>query len=355
MTLILAALFVITACNKNEKESESTPSEETPVGKKVTIDVVLKDLRFPWGLAYLPNGDLLFTERPGRLNIHKKGEASHKKLADRQVPQNSEGGLLGVAVDPEFSSNHYIYIYETAATNQVVRFRLENDAVSDEKVIVGSIPKNQNHNGGVIRFGPDGFLYIGTGDAQQTDLSQNLASLAGKILRVDRDGNPAPGNPFGTPVWSYGHRNVQGLAWGRNNAMYASEHGPSGDLGWCCHDEVNLIQKSANYGWPMVHAGNEKDSLTAPLAHSGNDTWAPSGCEYTGDLPFWENSLLVCCLRGQKLIRFRLDGGGTAITSQSDTLDGTFDRLRNIIRGPEGSLVFCTSNGDDQILKISFR
>lgn len=353
-TTALICSLAFLACDKNKPDSDKTGGPG-PQQKTIHLSVLLTNLEYPWGLAYLPNGDLLFTERPGRLNLLKKGSGNPVTVTTRQVQQNSEGGLLGVAVDPDFGSNHFIYLYETADANQVVRFTFENEQLSNEKVILGGIPKNYNHDGGALRFGPDGFLYVGTGDAQDPPLSQDRSVPAGKILRIDREGNPASGNPFGTAVWSYGHRNVQGLAWHGNGKLYATEHGPSGDMGWCCHDEANLVVKGGNYGWPLALGGTEKDSLRAPLAHSGETTWAPSGCEFTGELPFWSNTLVVACLRGEKLIRFKTDGTGDGFTGQSDTLAGTYGRIRNVIRTPHNSLIFCTSNGDDQIVEIGLK
>ena len=349
-TFTLLTCLYIVACSKGKDDSEK---KTEPNKKSLAIDVIASDLEFPWGLAFLPGGDLLFTERPGRLGLLSKGGKQIKTIAARDVQQFSEGGLLGVTVDPDHINNHFIYLYETATeSNQVVRFTLEDGSLANEKVIIRGIPKNGNHNGGVLQFGPDGYLYIGTGDAQLPSSSQDIESLAGKILRVDREGAPAPGNPFNNMIWSYGHRNVQGLAWDDQGKMYATEHGPSGDLGWCCHDEVNLVEKGGNYGWPLALGGTEKDSLRQPVSHSGNDTWAPSGCAVTGERALWPGTLAVACLRGQKIIRFRLDSDGRSVTGRSDTLEGTFGRIRNIVEAPDGDIIFCTSNGDDQIARI---
>ena len=341
------------ACNKDGKEE--SPSSTTSTARQTVVEILADDLQFPWGLAYLPNGDLLFTERPGRLTILKVKAVKPRLLLTRQVQQSGEGGLLGIAVDPEFATNRYVYLYETASDNRVVRYRLENDMVTEDKVIVQAIPKAGNHNGGVIHFGPDGYLYVGTGDAQDPQSAQDLSSLAGKILRVDRDGNPAPGNPFGTVIYTLGHRNVQGITWTGDGKMIATEHGPSGDLGSCCHDEVNCIEKGKNYGWPLAHKSEEKAPHTPSIAESGNDTWAPSGCLFTGSSQVWQDQLVIACLRGQRFERFTLKADGSAVTGNSDTLYQTFGRLRNIVKAPDGSLVFCTSNGDDQILRIGLK
>lgn len=346
---LIAGMLI--ACNKN-KEDTPPQNQGSSSGSVITIDVLAKNLNFPWGLAYLPNGDLLFSERPGRLSLLKKDSSNPTLLLSRQVQQNGEGGLLGIAVDPDFQSNAFVYTYETADDNRVVRYKLIDGTLTEDKIIVQGIPKANNHDGGVIQFGPDGYLYIGTGDALQPSSAQDLQSLAGKILRVDGDGNPAPGNPFNNLIWSYGHRNVQGLTWNAAGIMLATEHGPSGDLGWCCHDELNKIEKGKNYGWPHAHAGQEKDGLTPAIAESGNDTWAPSGCCFTGNSSVWPQQVVVACLRGQRFERFSISSDANTVTGRSDTLHQKFGRLRNIIPGPDGSLVFCTSNGNDQIMRI---
>src|SRR5262249_2927394 len=133
--------------------------------------------------------------------------------------------------------------------------------LTEDQVILSGIPEASNHDGGALKFGPDGYLYVGTGDALSPSKAQDKSSLSGKILRIDRDGNAAPGNPFGNRIWSLGHRNVQGFAWTSAGTMLATEHGPSGEFGWCCHDELNLIQPGKNYGWPITYSGMEKDSL----------------------------------------------------------------------------------------------
>lgn len=337
--LLAALLLFLGACNKEK------PAPEEPASHSMAMEVLDKNLYIPWGLACLPNGDLLFTERNGKLRLIKKGSAGSSVVATRQVNTNGEGGLLSVAIDPAFAVNNYIYIYETKGNdNRVVRFKLENGAVTEEQVVLSGIPEANNHDGGALKFGPDGYLYVGTGDAQAPSAAQDKNSLSGKILRIDRNGNAAPGNPFNNRVWSLGHRNVQGLAWTTGNKLLATEHGPSGEFGWCCHDEVNLIEPGKNYGWPLALGGTETDSLTPPLIHSGDDTWAPSGCTYLDAGHFWPNSLVVASLRGKRLIRFKLNGAGNQVVSVSDTLRDQLNRLRNVTVAPDGALIFSSSN-----------
>lgn len=332
--------------------------------REIKIDVLIKNLELPWGMAFLPNGDFIFTERPGKINLLKKGETIHNTIMLRQVQSNSEGGLLGLAIDTDFNLTHYIFIYETTDSNRVVRLKMENDILLEDKIIVRNIPRALNHDGGALNFGPDGYLYIGTGDATIPNLAQDKNSLAGKILRVDKEGKPAPGNPFNNKIWSMGHRNVQGFSWTNDNKMLATEHGPTTEFGWCCHDEINLIEPGKNYGWPLAIGGTETDSLTPPLYQSGNDTWAPSGCVFVKKAGIWQNNLLVAALRGQKIIRFILNPATGKIISKTDTLQYQFNRIRNIIQSPDGSFIFCTSNigsiypplaGDDKIYRLSVK
>jgi glucose/arabinose dehydrogenase len=353
--ILLPVFFVsMILCCTEDNTSGSAPKAE----KKLTLQTMASGLHIPWGMRYLPNGDFLFCERNGRMQLLKKGEDKPVPIATRQV-EESEGGLLGLAIDPEFSSNHFIYVYETfKGKNRVVRLVLSGEKLSDEKVILDGIPAAHNHDGGALDFGPDKFLYVGTGDAQQPSLSQDLISLAGKILRIDRDGNPAPGNPFKTHIWSYGHRNVQGFDWNDQGKMLATEHGPSGEMARCCHDEVNLIEPGKNYGWPQYFGGREKGEFVPPVFETGLKTLAPSGCVFIrgkqwGD---WENNFVLGALKGERLVRWHSTGDGTKLYSRKDTLNSKLGRLRNIIQAPDGALIFSSSNGDtaDKIYRLSW-
>ncbi len=355
--VISLLFYFISSCKKDEKLIK-LPIEK--IATSVKIEVLVKNLQLPWGMAYLPNGDFIFTERPGKINLLKTDSSSYYTVMFRQVIGGTEGGLMGIAIDPDFNTSHYIFIYETTDSNRVVRLKMENDLLTQDKIILRGILRAANHDGGVIKFGPDGYLYVGTGDATLPNLAQDKNSMNGKILRIDKDGNAAPGNPYNNKVWSRGHRNVQGFSWTSNGKMLATEHGPSGEFGWCCHDEINLIEPGKNYGWPLALGGTETDSLTPPLAQSGFDTWAPSGCFFVKEGK-WQNSLLVCALKGQRIVRFSLNASESQITNVADTLQGQFNRLRNIIQAPDGALIFCTSNigtinpplaGDDKIYRL---
>ncbi|HWY37292.1 MAG TPA: PQQ-dependent sugar dehydrogenase [Bacteroidia bacterium] len=341
-----------------------TCKKDKPITRHLKLEVFIKNLQIPWGMAFLPNGDFLFCERPGDINLSKKGWPDYNLIMFRQV-KASEGGLLGLVIDPDYNNNHYVYIYETVSdtVNQLVRLIMNNDQLTQDKVILGNIPASFNHDGGGLRFGPDGYLYLGTGDALKPNLAQDKNSLAGKILRMDRDGNPAPGNPFNSYVWTYGHRNVQGFDWNADGKMISTEHGPTTEFGWCCHDEINLIEPGKNYGWPLKIGGTETDSLTPPIYQTGFETIAPSGCTFIKGREWgsWENSFILGALRGEKLIHFDISLSGQFI-ARHDTLSNVLGRLRNVIQGPDGSLYFSSSNvgsptqqtGDDKIYKLYF-
>lgn len=328
----------------------------------VKIDVVAQDLTIPWGMGFLPNGDFIFCERNGKMNLIKNGGTMMQTLLQRTIIPAGEGGLLGLAVDPDFNSNNYIFIYETAnSSNRVVRLRYVGGALTEDAVIVANIPYATYHDGGGLAFGPDGYLYVGTGDAGVKEDAQDLNTMAGKILRVDRNGNSAPGNPFGTRIWSYGHRNVQGLAWNAQGAMIATEHGPSGENGWTAHDEINHIIAGRNYGWPMVYGDMQSDTLEEPIYQSGTDTWAPSGIAYISGSQWgaWQGDFIVGALKGERLIRFGVNTDGTANGMMKDTLQGEYNRLRNVVQAPDGSIYFCSSNtgssplsNDDKIYRM---
>jgi aldose sugar dehydrogenase len=352
--IFLHVFFAFFSCKKDPAISSGV--------KHLKIDVFVQNLQIPWGMAFLPNGDFLFCERNGQLNLKKKDASEYDLIMFRNV-QISEGGLLGLAVDPDFESNNYIFIYETVVGyNQVVRLKLQNGILYEDQIILSGIPAANNHDGGALRFGPDKFLYLGTGDAVMPLLAQDTGSLAGKILRLDRNGNPAPGNPFNNLIWTFGHRNVQGFDWNYQGKMIATEHGPTGEFGWCCHDEINLIEPGKNYGWPITYAGQETDSLTPPLYQTGSDVLAPSGCIFIKGKEWgtWENDFILAALKGQRLSHF--DVGDGSVSNRQDTLTGIFQRLRNIIQAPDGSIVFCSSNvgtpnpppliGDDKIYRL---
>lgn len=348
----IALALIFCTCKKDHKLNQ----------KQLKLDVFIKNLHIPWGMGFLPNGDFLFVQRVGNIGLLKKGASEYNTIMFRQVKE-SEGGLLGLLIDPQFSSNHYVYIYETNtdSTNRLVRLVMSNDLLTEDKIILGNIPASFNHDGGGMRFGPDGYLYLGTGDALHPNNAQDKNSLSGKILRMDRDGNPAAGNPFGNYVWTYGHRNIQGFDWTASGKMISTEHGPTSEFGWCCHDEINLIEPGKNYGWPLAIGGTETDTLTPPVYQTNFETIAPSGCTFIHGREWgeWENTFLLGALKGERLVRLEISQAGTYV-ARHDTLINVLGRLRNVIQGPDGSVYFSSGNlgyptqqaGDDKIYRL---
>ena len=353
-------------------EPTATPTPAGPV--PVRVETVATGLEAPWEIARAPDGRIFLTERPGRVRVIVDGQLLPNPAAVIQdVAAVGEGGLLGLALHPDFASNHFVYVYYTyrdgsgALWNRVVRYTERGNRLSDPAVILDGIPGASLHDGGRIVFGPDGKLYVTAGDARNPALAQDLGSLAGKILRLNPDGSVPADNPFpGSPIWSYGHRNPQGLAWVPNGRLYATEHGPTGDLGLAAHDEVNLIEPGRNYGWPeMVGAtvvGSPGDYVP-PVLESGEQTWAPSGATFvsSGRFPQWQGDLLFAGLRSRTLWRLDLSEDGRQAVALEPLFAGEFGRLRTVVEAPDGTLYLLTSNRDgrgnpgpedDRVLRI---
>lgn len=329
--------------NSISPSQENTQTVYT-TGQQEAVTIVAKNLEVPWALAFLPDNTMLFTERPGRVRMIKNGVLQKAPIATLDdVTPVGESGLLGIAVHPNFSTNQYIYLYYTYSSNndntlnRVVRYKLENDTLTQKTILVDAIPGASNHDGGRIKFGPDNYLYIATGDAQEPSLAQNIKSLAGKILRVTDDGKAAPGNPFGNLVYSYGHRNPQGIAWNSNKTLWETEHGRSGVLSG--FDEVNLIESGKNYGWPEIQGDETRSGMVTPKKHSGETTtWAPSGAVFS------DNSLFFAGLRGQTLYEAVIQDN--QVTKLNEHFKNKYGRLREVVLGPDRMLYITTSNHD---------
>ncbi len=344
--ILLLPLSIFINCSTRSKVNNTAP--KLPALQQ--IEVLAENLNVPWGMDFLPDGRLLFTERDGNISVVNYQTKVVTSIAKRNNNAQAEGGLLGLAVDPLFSENHFIFIYETIASgNRIVRLTFENETLSHEIILLDNIPKKLFHNGGILRFGPDGYLYVGTGDAREPENAQDINSNSGKILRMDRNGKIPSDNPFNNYVWSYGHRNVQGLCWTTDGTMYATEHGPSGELNdWCCHDEINTIVKGNNYGWPNVIGTSVMEGAQLPFAQSGDDTWAPGGIIYTSNFNDQNSnagSLVFACLRGERLVKFSLSDTQNP-PQEMQLYAGIYGRLRNIISAPNGDIIFTTSNRD---------
>lgn len=349
LIVIALVIFVDTFVGVNFYQSKQPEIKEVTEVQE-NIEVIAQNLNIPWEAVFLPDGEILVTERPGVLLLIK----NRQKIFIEGVEDIGEGGLLGIAIHPDFKNNQYVYLYYTYSStgddtlNKVVRLKFENTKLTDEQVIVDAIPGAVNHNGGRIKFGPDNFLYISTGDAQNPSLAQDKNSLAGKILRVTDEGKAAPSNPFDNLVYSYGHRNPQGLAFDNQGRLWATEHGPQ------AMDELNLIEKGKNYGWPVIQGEQIREGMVSPVIQSGPDiTWAPAGAA------FYKGSIFFGGLRGEALFKYNM-----ADKSLKKYFSGEFDRIRAVVLDPDGYLYLTTSNtdgrgnpkeGDDKLIKVNLK
>ncbi|MBJ6621587.1 PQQ-dependent sugar dehydrogenase [Streptomyces sp. DHE17-7] len=319
-------------------------AEQTPPakGSVKVVRTVATGLKSPWGLAPLPGGGLLVSSRD-EATITRVDEKTGEKTELGEVPgvaASGEGGLLGIALSPDYASDHMVYAYFTSASdNRIVRMRYDEKKPSGEQLgepdtVFRGIPKGVIHNGGRIAFGPDGMLYAGTGESGDTGLSQDKESLGGKILRMTPDGEPAPGNPFpDSVVYSYGHRNVQGLAWDDRQRLFASEFGQET---W---DELNAIKPGDNYGWPEAEGKGGGSGFHDPLAQWSTDEASPSGIAFAG------GSVWMAGLRGERLWRVPLKGAEAAADPQA-FLEGEYGRLRTVVAAGGDRLWLVTSNTD---------
>jgi glucose/arabinose dehydrogenase len=346
-----------TASGASSPSGQAAESAPPAKGSVKVVRTVTEGLTTPWGLAPLPDGDLLVSSRDEG-TVTRVDEQSGKKTELGEVPGVSaagEGGLLGIALSPDYASDHMVYAYFTSASdNRVVRMLYDEKKPSGEQLgapdtIFKGIPKGVIHNGGRIAFGPDKMLYAGTGESGDRGLSQDTKSLGGKILRLTPEGDPAPGNPFAdSPVYSYGHRNVQGLAWDSKQRLFASEFGQDT---W---DELNAIKPGDNYGWPEAEGRSSDSKYHSPTAQWGTADASPSGIAYA------EGSLWMAGLRGQRLWRIPLKGTEASADPQA-FLEGEYGRLRTVVSAGGDKLWLVTSNtdgrgapksGDDRILEI---
>lgn len=332
-----------------------------PVGSaSVRVEVVARGLEVPWGIAFLPGGDLLVTERPGRVRLVRAGQLVAEPVATLAPAADGEGGLLGIAIAPDFEQSRSFYLYVTATeggapVNRVERWRLAPDArsASRDRVILGGIPSVQYHDGGRIRFGPDGMLYVSTGDAGRAEASQSMESLSGKLLRLTPEGAVPTDNPFpGSPIFVLGIRNSQGFDWRDARTLFIADHGPTGERGRAGADEVNVAEAGANLGWPEVYRCERAQGLVAPSLTFRSAVPPGGAAVYTGDaIPEWKGSLLVGTLASKHLHRVAFEPAPSRRVAAhevfllGDPPDG-FGRLREVAMGPDGATYLTTSNCD---------
>ncbi|HEX6150870.1 PQQ-dependent sugar dehydrogenase [Nocardioides sp.] len=327
-----------------DETDETAEAEETdgavPSRAPQVVGEAATGLAVPWGLAFLPDGRAVVTERDERTVLLVDPEAPESTRVEEvgrleQAAPQGEAGLLGVAVSPDFDEDRLLYFYvSTSEDNRILRARLdEDDRLGEATAVLTGIPNGFIHDGGRLAFGPDGFLYASTGETGVGELSQDPASLGGKILRITSDGEPAPGNPDpSSPVWSLGHRNVQGLAFDDQDHLWASEFGQS------TYDELNLIRPGSNYGWPEAEGRAGSSDFVNPRVVWSTDEASPSGLAYA------DGQLWLAALRGTRLWRIGVDDG--EVGPVRDFFVGEYGRLRTVAVAPDGMLWVTTSNRD---------
>ena len=333
---VAASILIITS----PSGSIVIPKPNTSSAGTDAVQVIATNLQKPWALTF-GDGKIFFTEKVGKLRVIDNGILVNDSVADFHVADITDAGLLGVTTHPDFVNNHFMYVYYTYKEgdrlwNKVLRITESNDKIVDAKVILDKIPGAEFDDGGVIKFGPDKKLYIGTGDATDENTAQDLTSLAGKILRLNDDGSIPSDNPYpNSPVYSLGHRNPQGLTWDDQGNLYETEEGPTKN------DEINLIEKGKNYGWPSQECSGSKQYEDAFRCY--NISIEPAGIAYYGSEKLdLKNSLILATLRGNVLYQLPLDGNNT---SQKLVLDG-LGRIRDVEVGPDSYLYILTGNTD---------
>ncbi len=351
-----------------------TPTTTVATTSPLRVETLVSGLDTPWDLAWGPDGSIWMTERPGRVSRVDPGTGAVTLVGEVDVLERGESGLMGMAFHPDFGNQPYVYLAHSYGTdfdirNRLVRVRYDGAALGPPETLIDDIPGRSNHDGSRLAMGPDDYLYMTMGDAGRTELAQDLASPSGKVLRVTLEGAPAPDNPFGSLVYSFGHRNPQGIVFHPSTGdPYVAEHGPSDN------DEVSRLVIGGNFGWPDVHGFCDGDTSGEEAFCASNDVvepleaWTPtigiSGLDYyDGDLiPEWKGSLLATSLTGETLYRIELSADGRSAVGREALYQGDFGRLRDVLVGPDGNVYLATSNrdgrgspaaDDDRILRIT--
>ncbi|WP_396135316.1 PQQ-dependent sugar dehydrogenase [Amycolatopsis sp. A133] len=307
-----------------------------------SVTKVATETDLPWGLTTLPDGQVLYGRRDA-FEVVRLDPATGAKTVAGRMPNvagtDGEGGVLGLAVATDFAADPWLYVMHTSSTdNRVVRIRYSGGVLTGSpQVLLTGIPRNKYHNGGRLRFGPDGKLYISAGDGQNSEWAQDLTILAGKVLRINRDGSIPSDNPFGTPVWSYGHRNPQGLAFDSQGRLWEQEFGNN------VMDETNLIVRGGNYGWPRCEGTTGSCAESGFIAPKRTYPVAEGSCS---GIAVVRDALYIACLRGARLYRAAISGD--SLTDVQQYLTGTYGRLRTVEPSADGGLWLTTSNYGDK-------
>lgn len=356
-TLICIAACA-TGCTKAAPGIESQEAFTTSNAARFRVETIASGLEVPWAFAWLPTGEMLFTERPGRVRmiVGNKMQPNPVFIVP-DVEPSGESGLMDISVHPNFVANNFVYLgysYNSDGKHvKVMRYKFVNGAFTEPKVIVENIPGAPNHAGMRCRFGPDLKLYITTGDSTDWKLAQDNNSLAGKTLRLNDDGTIPRDNPFfgkagyRPEIWSTGHRNAQGLTWQRGTSlMFQTEHGPTGFEGkGDGADEVNIVEKGKNYGWPEIVRKETRPGMVTPILEYTPACAPASATFYYGSMfPDLNGNLLFGCLRGVRIVRVQMSG--RTVLGQENLLEGKVGRIREVAEGPDGFIYFSTSNRD---------
>lgn len=384
LVLLLVGVLAAVVALRPDGTSPPPPAQESGrsdptrltlgLTRPLRVETLVEGLDTPWDLAWGPDQRIWVSERGGRISRVDPSTGSLQLAGELEVLEISESGLMGLAFHPDFEAEPWVYAAHTYGTrgrmrNQLVRMWFDGERLGEPDILLNEIPGQRNHDGSRLAVGPDGFLYMTTGDAGEGERAHDLGSLAGKILRLTLEGDPAPGNPFGSAVFSFGHRNPQGLAFHPvTELLYSAEHGPG------ANDEVNLIVAGGDFGWPEVRGMcDESPRSEAPYCRDHEvieplESWTPTVgiaglAVYRGDLiPEWRGNLLVVSLRGGGLYRLTLSPDGRQIVDQETIIRGQYGRLRDVLVGPEGEIYLATSNrdgrgrpaaNDDRILRLT--
>ncbi|MGE7604204.1 PQQ-dependent sugar dehydrogenase [Peribacillus sp. NPDC097675] len=333
--LLIVIMMALTGCTVSDENDKAQPDSEKDSRETTSEgpEVVLTNLDAPWSIQKV--GETLYvSERSGTIVQWKNNEmVRHKVKLEKTLSSKAEAGLLGFVLPPDFSKSHRAYAYYTyeeggQSLNRIILLQQESDLWIEKKTLIDKIPSGDYHHGGRIKIGPDGTLYATTGDARAAMIAQDIKSLGGKVLRMNLDGTIPEDNPLDhSYIYSYGHRNPQGLAWDNMGQLYESEHGES------AHDELNEILPGKNYGWPEIEGNMTKSNMEVPLIHSGNDTWAPSGIAY------FDGKLFVASLRGEALKSYDIQSG------KMTDLVTDYGRIRDVL--VDGDFLYFISNNTD--------
>jgi aldose sugar dehydrogenase len=366
INLVFLLLFLSSFICNNPKNLQNPKSTKNTY----KVEIFAQNLEVPWSIIFTDTNRILITERPGRLRVIENGKLQQEPVhVFEEISSKGEEGLMGLTLDPDYKTNKLIYLSYAYIINddmhvKVMQYKDDGKDISGGKIIIDNLPAARYHCGCRLKFGPDKKLYITTGDAGNREYAQDLDKLFGKILRINPDGTIPPDNPFpNSPIWCYGNRNSQGIDWyPGTEIMWETEHGPSGFDGPGGGDEVNIIQKGKNYGWPIVHHRDHKDGMEDPILEFTPAVAPASGMFYrSGVIADFKNNFFFGCLVGNGIMRVVVDEKNPTKALSFEKICTTYGRIRDVAEGFDGAIYFSTSNrdgrghvadGDDKIYRI---